>query len=292
MFEYLDASLSPAIQASVREHLGHCQACRKMFDEEQRFSGSLSALLEHSTRSLQIRPGLQEKVMLRVQQLSRSSIIRFPVINIGPVTRWALAAAACLLIASITAFLTWQHPIAVDTSSSLRSAMQSPVASLPVKQDLHVSPPQTEEPNWTEPSQSPLDAKGAKHQSQLAIAMATAKDRQKSSFASIEARQRHYIRVITQQAEKPNLSAAALETTMVEIKACQIERFAKIEAAQQGCFLGIAQRTARLNQSAADLEAAMTKIKARQEECFLKIKATQQYLAEKIFALQKPIESS
>lgn len=285
MFEYFDATLSPSIQASSQEHLRHCQACRQAFDQEQRFSGSLSGLLKHQTRSLQISADLQEKVLARVRQRPQAAVTRLPLIHIRPALRWALAAAACLLIASITAFLTWhQPPGAGVVSLALRSPPQLPLASLPVQQDIRAS------------TQRPINVKWDNRQAQLAAAQETAlaevKAHQEAVFSSIAARQQRYFQELAQRTLQPIHSAVALETAMKKITADQESRFSSLEPPSQRSSQPTTQRAARPARPAVVPEAVLAAIKARQVERFSRIEATQRRLIEKIHAPRKPAESS
>lgn len=292
MFEYLDLTLSPAIQASVREHLGHCQACRKAFEEEQKLSGSLSAMMGHLTRSLQAPSGLQEKALSRIRQSHKPPIIQ----RIWPAMRWAMAAAACLLIVSITAFLIRQLPPSGTPGAAPMPAISPSIASVPMKQAAPVSARQTREHGQSEPPQNPLAAKRAKPQFQSAAdpqaAMAEIKARRIERFAKIESVKQEAFQAMAGRRADAKKSAAALEAAMAEIKARRMERVAGIESEKQEVFQAMAGRRAGANKSAAVLEAAMATIKARQENCFSRIKATQQSLTEKILAARKSVEES
>jgi predicted anti-sigma-YlaC factor YlaD len=68
IFEYVEGSLSPRLQAAADAHLAGCVACRELVSRQRQFAQSMSQQLQGATASLRLPPEVGRRVVARVRE--------------------------------------------------------------------------------------------------------------------------------------------------------------------------------------------------------------------------------
>ena len=80
LYEYFDGTLKPSMLKSVQEHLAQCPDCNAVFEQERKFSKSMTGLFEQQTRDLSLAPQTCQNVkLLRIPPKPKTSFL--PVVS-------------------------------------------------------------------------------------------------------------------------------------------------------------------------------------------------------------------
>lgn len=103
IYEYFDEAVPPARRKTIEEHLAQCPACGAAFEQERQFSKSLAGLFEQQTRGLRLAPQIRQNVTARLE--GRNVTVLLGNVFRKPSLRPSLAAAACLALVCLSAFM-------------------------------------------------------------------------------------------------------------------------------------------------------------------------------------------
>ena len=68
LYEFLDETLSPELQAAVREHLRDCNRCRLALRQEKAVAQSIGQAMDRATAGLSLRPSTLRNVLQAAEQ--------------------------------------------------------------------------------------------------------------------------------------------------------------------------------------------------------------------------------